>query len=357
MKKTLAAFFCCLLTAGLFAAGAKDSKTEDIPIKVMAVDGAPILPLIKMWTDGAEVMRGYKISYQHLGGPDLLTASLMNQAPDFAIAPVNIAAVAHNNGSGYLLAAVNVWGIMHIVSNQNVKSLDDLKGGTIVAFGKAGTPGITLRAVLRQNSIKFVEDMGTAYSVPPDTIHIIYLAEAINVREAIIAGRLDNLNVRFGLLAEPVATVIAGATQNSAHGQFTARINLQDEWARNNSGEIYPQATLIFHQRLLGKHRDFVDKFIAAAELSSQYAQSNPLAVGNLAAARDGLVRSNAIPNGAVVANAVNAGRLPLDFTAAAGAKNAINAYLRAIYDDSPSSRNLIGGRIPSGSFYYDWKP
>ena len=59
---------------------------------------------------------------------------------------------------------------------------------------------------------------------------------------------------------------------------------------------------------------------------------------------------SIAIPNGAVVGNAHNAGRLPLIFTYAADAKSAVNAYLQAFLEENA---NLIGGSMPSDSFYY----
>jgi NitT/TauT family transport system substrate-binding protein len=347
MKKTVIVLFSCLLVFLLFSAcSQKTEKKEEIPIKTMMVDGSPLLTISKMSWEKFEIEKGYDINYTLIFDSDALVASLLNKEPDFAIAPINIAAMMHTNGSGYRFAAVPIWGIMHIVSNQGVMSLNELKGETIIAFGRSGTPGITLRAVLEQNNVRYVENQGTRFTVPADAVHIIYLTAPGDVRDAIIAGTLDGMAVKFGILAEPVVTAVAGATANSAHGQFRVGISLQDEWAKNNGGAIFPQAALIFHERLLEKDSKLVNKFIAMTELSTMYALHYPKESGDLAAA----LGSIGIPNGTIAANAVNAGRIPLDFTRAAAAKDAVNAYLRVIYNDTPS---LIGGSMPTDDFYY----
>ncbi|MCL2751786.1 MAG: ABC transporter substrate-binding protein [Firmicutes bacterium] len=345
MKKTFAVLICCFLAAGALACG-KNNHGEDVNISLTAVDGAPILTLAKMRAEDFAVANGYRISYTVTNDSDALVAALLNRTADFAITPINIAAMMHNNGSGYRLAAVTTWGIMHIVSNQNVSSLEELKGETIVAFGKSGTPGITLRAVLEQNGIEYAEPIGTNYAVDPNKVHIIYLTAASDVRNAIVAGTLDGITVKFGLLAEPVATAVGGATAAVPHGQFTVKINLQTEWAKNNGGEIYPQAALIFHERLLAKDQKFVDQFIAMAELSSLYANAYPESAGSLAVQSGSI----AIPNGAVVKTAYDAGRLPIEFARAPEAKSRVNAYLQVILNDTPA---LVGGKMPSDSFYY----
>jgi len=314
----------------------------------MLVDGAPLLSMANMMSDEFEGMDGYNISFTMTNDVDAVVAALLNQEPDFAVVPINIAAMMNNNGSGYRLAAVTIWGIMHIVSDLDITSLEDLKGETIIAFGRGGTPGITLRSVLRQNNIDFVEPDSADFTPDPDKVNIIYLTAASDVRDAIATGMTaGGKAVNFGLLAEPVATAITGFADNMGRPGFKARINLQSEWAKNNDGEIYPQAALIFHERLLIDDRKFVDEFIKMAEGSSIYANDNPSDAGDLAVS----LGSIAIPNGAVVGNAHSAGRLPMNFTHAKDAKSAVNAYLQAFMAENA---NLIGGKMPEDSFYYD---
>jgi NitT/TauT family transport system substrate-binding protein len=317
-------------------------------IKVVVPDGAPLLSLTKMWAEDFGVDDGYEISYEKLTGADQLTAALMLSDPDFAIAPINVCAKMYNDGKGYRFAGVSIWGIMHIVSNQSISTVAELKGQNVFAFAKAGTPGITIRSILAQNNIVFSENVdGT---VAPNEVNIIYLSEAGDVRNAIVAGTMGGVEVKFALLPEPVATAIAGATASLTHGPFTAKINLQTEWKAKNDGEMYPQAGLIFHERLLENDKAFVDKFIALAEMSTTWANDNPELAGNAAKEELG---STAIPGGAPVKAAVNAGRLPLVFTYAKDAKAAVEAYLTIIKNDSVNSANLIGGKLPDDEFYY----
>ncbi|MCL1912337.1 MAG: hypothetical protein FWG10_00285 [Eubacteriaceae bacterium] len=345
MKRIVAsALLCCIFVSGTLAACKSKSKEK---INVMLVDGAPLLSMTYMMSEEFAGIDGYDISFTMTNDSDALVAAMLNQEPDFAIAPINIAAMMNNNGSGYRLAAVTIWGIMHIVSDQDVTMLEDLKGETIVAFGRSGTPGITLRSILRQNNIDFAEPDSANFTPDPDKVSIIYLTAASDVRDAIATGmEIGGKSVNFGILAEPVATAITGFANNAGRPGFTARINLQTAWARNNNGEIYPQAALIFHERLLSGNADFVDEFIAIAGQSSTYANDNPVKAGDLAVS----LGSVAIPNGAVVGNAFSAGRLPMDFTNAADAKQAVNSYLQAFFEENA---NLIGGKMPSGSFYY----
>ncbi|MCL2052939.1 MAG: ABC transporter substrate-binding protein [Oscillospiraceae bacterium] len=363
MKKIRNSVLCGLLAFALAAcgsgvensggdaaatAGETSAATENKAVNVILVDGAPLLGMTNMMSDEFAGIDGYDISYTMTNDLDALVASLLNQEPDFAIAPVNIAAMMNNNGSGYRLAAVTVWGLMHIVSDQDVSTLQDLKGETIVAFGRGGVPGITLRSVLKQNNIDFIEPNDLSFTPEPDKVSIVYLTAAGDVRDAIATGmEIGGKPAAFGLLAEPVATAISGFANNSGRPGFTAKINLQTEWARNNNGEIYPQAALIFHERLLTENADFVNEFISAVEQSSAYANGNPEKAGDLAVT----LGSSAIPNGLIISNAYEAGRLPIDFAYANDAKNAVNSFLQIIMEESP---NLIGGKMPPDSFYYD---
>jgi NitT/TauT family transport system substrate-binding protein len=339
-----------LSLAGIMACQ-KSAVPEDKTkvITVYAPDGAPLLSLTKMWADGYAVEKGYDLQYQApISGADALTAALMRQTPDIAIAPINIGAKMYTEGYGYVLAGVSIWGIMHIVSNDaTLNGLEGLKGKNVFAFAKAGTPGITLRSLLTQSAIAYTEQVDGATEA--DKVNIIYLTEAGDVRNAIVAGQLNGIDVKYAVLPEPVATAITGASQNRLDGAFSVKINLQDEWTARNSGEMYPQAGLLFHTRLLVDATDqaFLDKFIALAELSTDWALKNPEAAGDIAKA---VLNSAAIPGGAPVNVAVKAGRLPLHFTHSAQAKQAVNAYLGIILAENAT---LVGGKLPDDSFYY----
>jgi len=348
MKRIVAIIIVVMLAAGILSSCAGNSTNfENTAINVMLVDGAPLLSMAHMMSDEFQGVSGYDISFTMTNDSDALVAALLNGEPDFAVAPINVAAMMYNNGSGYRLAAVTTWGIIHIVSDRDVTTLEELRGNTVVAFARSGTPGITLRAVLRQNNIDFVEPDSTDFTPDPDKVSIVYLTAASDVRDAIATGMvIGGEAASFGLMTEPAATAISGFAGNAGRPGFSPRLNLQTQWARNNDGEIFPQAALIFHERLLAHNEDFVNDFIAAAEQSSAYANSSPGEAGDLAVS----LGSIAIPNGAIVETVHSAGRLPIDFTRAADARSAVNTFLQTIFDENAG---IIGGAVPSDDFYY----
>jgi NitT/TauT family transport system substrate-binding protein len=324
-------------------------RKPNAAITVYMPDGAPILSFAKLRSDNPEIKTGYKIEYATVLSADALASSLIAKEPDIAVAPINVCATAYNKGSGYVLAGVSVWGIMHIVSNQSGEiTLDGLKGNTVLAFGRGGTPGITFRAILDQNNIKYVEDKDGNYTAAADEVNIVYVADAADVRNILVAsGKADGREIKFALLAEPVATAISGATSGKDWGPYRAVINLQTEWAKNNGGLIFPQAGVVVKESLIKKDREFVDKFIAALKESAAFAVNNPLEAGELAKNQLG---SAAIPNGNIVKTAVEAGRLPLNYTEAKAARASIEAYFEVILAKTPT---LIGGELPSDGFYF----
>jgi NitT/TauT family transport system substrate-binding protein len=318
-------------------------------VKVYMPDGAPLLSFAKLRNDNPKIADGYDIEYTTVLAGDALQAFLMKGEPDIAVAPINVCASVSNTEGGYVLAGVSVWGIMHIVSNQSGETtLDSLKGNTVLAFGRGGTPGITFRAVLKQNGIKYVEDKGAGYAAASDEVNIIYRPDAADVKNILAAsGNVDGTEIKYALLAEPVATAITGATVEKDWGPYRAVINLQGEWAKNNGGAVFPQAGVVVKESLIKKDGDFVDRFIAALKESAQFAVNDPFGAGEIAKNKLG---SNAVPGGAVVKMAVEAGRLPLNYTDAKAARTSIEAYFSVILADAPS---LVGGRLPSDGFYY----
>jgi NitT/TauT family transport system substrate-binding protein len=345
MKKTIIPLLLLLIV--ILFTGCDQADQRHLKINVAAPDGAPLLSIAKMWSDNPTILEDYTVTYKYNGADDL-TAALISKSPDLAIAPINLAAKLYNENVGYRLAGVSIWGMMHLVSNQTISSITELKGKNIFAFAKAGTPGITIRSILTQYDVAFTENIdGT---IEGDKANLIYLSEAGNLRDAMIAGKVGNIDVQYGVLPEPVATAIAGATASLPHGQYSVKINLATAWKSQNNGENYPQAGLIFHERLLSHDQAFLNAFIDQAALSTSWAFANPEEAGNLAKSSLG---SAAIPGGAPVKAAVNAGRLPLEFTLAPLAKTSVNNYLTIILNDSASSLNLIGGKLPDDNFYY----
>jgi NitT/TauT family transport system substrate-binding protein len=347
--KAVLLFTAALLAAAGFAACGDKGEAKTISIYVP--DGAPILSVAQMRSGDAEIAAGYKTEWTTVNA-DLLTEGFIKGTPDIAVAPINLGAKMYNEGRGYRFAGVSIWGIMHLVSDLDIQSLDELKGQTVFAFTKGGTPGITLRSLLTQYGIEYVEDQKA--DIPAGKVNIYYRAEASDVREVIATvkdgangGQFDGLDVHYALLAEPVVTAVKGV--NPA---FNHTLNFQTLWQAKNDGGKYPQAGLFFHERLLNKDVAFLDKFISEVAVSTEWALNNPLEAGDLVKANGEAWGSAAIPGGAPVQAAVAGDRLPLIFNYAseAATKTAVSNYLEIIKNENA---NLVGGKLPDETFYY----
>jgi NitT/TauT family transport system substrate-binding protein len=351
MKKLIGSIAALVLLIGtLFAFASCDrifpKKDEDTVVKVVVPDGAPILSVTKLWSEDLAIREGFKTEYSYLNGADALVSTLLAKEPDIAIAPINVCATMYNNGSGYRFAGVSIWGIMHIVGNEAVSGVEGLSGKKILGFAESGTPGITLRKIITESGLSVKKLADNDDSVSAGEVGILYLADAPTIVSDLVGG-ISGFS--FALLPEPVATAIAGATQN----RYSVKINLQSEW-QAKFGESYPQAGLIFHERLLaddGK-KEYLNSFIAAIDMSAAWANANPREAGNIAVDKDGAIKSTGLPGGAPIETAVNGGRLPLGFTSVEKSKAAVNSYLTIIHASNP---NLVGGSVPGldSDFYY----
>ncbi|MDR2266266.1 MAG: hypothetical protein LBE09_01590 [Christensenellaceae bacterium] len=320
----------------------KDVENQD-KFTIYVPDGAPLLALTDALAHDKLTTSEYKVDYTVIANADQLSAALLQEEPDFAIAPINVCSLMYNKGADYRLAAVSIWGILHIVSSEESPTLESLKGNSILAFAKAGTPGITLKYLLTQSDIKYTEDSSIGASVAADTVNIIYLTDAPAIKDQLVIGSLDNVDIKFALLPEPVATAIAGATSK----KYSAKINLQTEWEKINPSTRYPQAGLIVHKRVIDAHPEFVDHVINACKASAAAAAANPAEIGDLAVSA---LKSNAIPNGTIVASAVTGNRLSFDFTLSKDSKLAVNKYLEILYNQNPT---IVGDKIADEAFYY----
>lgn len=330
----------CLIIVVMSGAmiGCAGNKLKGSKINFITVAGAPILNVTRMWADGDNVADGYTVNYKHVGNPTLLVAELIQGNADFAIAPINIAAIMHNNGSGYRLAGVALWGINYIVAREDaapISSIADLKGKTLIASSKAGTPGATLLELIKQNNMTAIET-GTPTG---NQVRIDWVAEVSNVQAQLVA---DNYN--YAMLSEPVATALT--LNQDLTRKLRISIDLQTEWEEKFS-ELYPQTGLIFHERLLSNHANFVKNFVEAVEVSSAWVLANPSEAGTLASS---VPISVAALNADNISSAVAGGRLRMNVVRSQIAKQAVDNYLQILLNTNSS---LIGGKKPGESFYY----
>ncbi|MBT9138955.1 MAG: hypothetical protein DDT31_01535 [Syntrophomonadaceae bacterium] len=232
-----------------------------------------------------------------------------------------MAAILYNRNVPYRLASANVWGMLYVVSSENIKSWGDLRGKEIYTFGRGLTPDIVFRYLLTQNGLN-----------PDRDVTLKYLGSGTELAQALIAGR-----IKTAVLPEPAVTQVLMRGNG-----FSVALDLQQAWAAATGlGFSYPQASLLISNAVLRSHPEFVDRFLHEVAQSATWVNKNHQTAGvwaeELQTGMTAEVVESALP------------RSNIRFVGAKEARRAIEAFLTVLRDFSPQA---IGGRLPSESFY-----
>ena len=297
------------------------NSIPDLTVRVAVPDGVPALSIIRLLRERPSMGRNVTISYEVVRSPELMAARVVSGEADIAIVPTNLAAVLYNRNIPYRLAAANVWGMLYVLSSENIRSWQDLRGKEVHTFGRGLTPDLVFRYLLAQNGLH-----------PDRDVTLRYLGSGTELAQAMIAGR-----VKTAVLPEPAATQVLTRRQD-----VSAVLDLQQAWATATGlGVSYPQASLLISNAVLNGYPEFVDRFLHEVAQSAAWVNNNPQTAGvwaeELQTGMTARVVEQALP------------RANIRFVGAREARGAIEAYLRVLRDFSPES---IGGRLPSEAFY-----
>lgn len=295
---------------------------EKKSIKVVAPSGAPTLSMIKMFKETPNLQENIEIDYESLKSPDVLSSKLMSGEADIAVVPTNLASSFYNRGLPYKLAASNVWGVLYLVSSEEINTLEDLKGKEVYTMGRGLTPDIVFRFILDQNGIDPDKDM-----------NLRYLTGSTELASSLIAGESE-----IALISEPILSKVI-----LKKGDVKVNLDIQEEWSKvTKLSSSYPQASLIIKEDIIESNPDFVDAFIKEFEESIKWANENSTEAGNYSEE----LQTNL--NAKIVDKSIE--RINMKFVAAQEAKEAIETYLNVLFEYSPES---VGGKLPDDDFYY----
>lgn len=299
-----------------------EETVEPVNIKVIAPYGTPTLTLVKMMTENPVIAEGVTIEYEGIQATDVLSATLINQEADIAIVPTNLAAVLHSKDLGYKLAGSSVWGILYLVSSEDIQTVEDLRGRTISLLGRNLTPDAMLRYILTENDIN-----------PDEDVTLEYFSGASELASNYISGQ-GNL----GMIPEPLLTNVLMKREDSK-----VVIDLQEEWKAITGLESYPQASVIISEKLIQEHPEVVEAFLETYDESVDWLNENPEQAGQY---YEGLniglktaIIQKAIPNS------------HLDFKPVDESKDAVTTYLNVLFDFNPK---LLGGQPVDENLFFE---
>ena len=331
MKKKLSillVFSMMLMTMLMSGCGEQTAEepqpapAEPLVINVAALKGPTVISMIKMFEEQPNLGENVTVNYSVAEAPNIVMSRLLSGEVDIATVPTNLAAKLYNKGMPYQIAAVNVWGVLYILSNGvEINSWSDLKGRQIDLMGKGATPDIVLRHLLSQNGID-----------PDQDVTLEYTAGHVELAQKMIAGKVD-----LAVIPQPFATMVM--KKNSDIKQV---LDFQEEWKRVHGPEVpFTQAGLVVNKDLAENHPAVVARFLEEYEQSINWVNANPAEAGVLLEKHQtgmkGKLAKLAIPY------------CNIRFMHAMDARPALEKYFTVFKDFAPES---IGGQLPDEGFY-----
>lgn len=297
-------------------------EIEPLNIKVVAPEGTPTLSMVKMLIENPQITDNAIVEYESLQSTDVLAATLINNEADIAIVPTNLAAVLHSKGVGYKLVGSSIWGVLYVVTSENVSTVEDLVGREVTLVGRNLTPDAVFRYILTEKGID-----------PDKDLTLEYFSGNSELAADYISGGSD-----LAMISEPVLTNVLSKRTDSS-----VVLDLQKEWSELTGLNSYPQASLIISEALIKEQPEFVASFIATYSEAVEWVVANPLKAGeyyeSLGLGLNAAIIEKAIP------------RCNFNFIPVAEGKDAVSKYLDVLYNFNPQ---LTGGVAPDETLYYE---
>lgn len=336
-------FFMCIfmvLSVFVFAGGTQDATPPleeatrgPLPVTISALNGPSGIPMAYMFENKPEI-ENVLCRFEVAASPDILLPKLLKGEVDMAVLPPNVAAkVFTKNNQALLVTAVVGEGNLSLVSkDSSVKSLQDLKGKTVVVAGQGATPDYMFRYLLEKNGIAVssVAEKGTN----TDAVTLDFSIPTAEIPAALIAGK-----IQYALVPEPFSTVVC-----SKDPSISRVIDIQKEYASIDGNDSnFPLTVLVVRKSFAVQYPEVVREITAAFEDSITWTEANPIEAGKLVEkytlGLQGAIAAKVIPVGAFV------------FTPASEAKESLESLYNVFMTFSPEA---IGGSLPTSDFYFE---
>ena len=129
-------------------------EASDEVLRVGSLKGPTTMGLVNLMS---EVESGAKsgYSFEMQSQPDVIMSELVSGKLDIALLPANVAAVAYNKTNhGVSAIDINTLGVLYCVTgDENIKSVKDLAGKTVLSTGQGASPEYVLNYLLEKNGV------------------------------------------------------------------------------------------------------------------------------------------------------------------------------------------------------------
>lgn len=327
-KRTGIAVLACLLTVALMSGGctAKQEvapKAEPQTVKIAALSGPTGMGMAQMIVNGVDLGEQITTDFTVATAPDQITAGVINGDYQIAAIPTNLAATLYNKTQGkVILGAVNTLGTLSIVadSSENITTIADLKGKTILATGQGSTPEYVLNYLLSKNGL-----------TPGTDVTIEWFGEHSEAATKLASGEGT-----IAMLPQPFATTTLAKNANLKNA-----INITEAWEKATDGTKLEMGCVVVNKEWAQKNPAVVKKFMTAYKTSvetiNKADESASKYIVDAGIIENQQMAQKAIPNCSIV------------FIAPADAKADLQKYFDVLASFEPKS---VGGKVPGEDFY-----
>lgn len=336
MKKfSMICLVLVMVTAGLFAAGAKEGVNVDlsnlsnsaqapVDVRVLAMKGPTAMGMVSLMEEAKKgVMDGNSYTFDDLATIDVVVAKLAKGEVDIAAIPANLSSVLFNNTKGALkVLAINTLGVLYIMeSGDSIKTIEDLAGKTIFSTGKGASPEYALKYLLKAYGIKDV----TIEWKSETTECVAALAQKPN---------------SIAVLPQPFAS--AAMMKDPT---IRIALDMTKLWEDIQGTQPYPSTMMtgvvVAQSSFIAKQPEAVSHFLDHYAASVAYVQANPQEASLLIGALE------------IVPAPVALQALPycnITFIEGKEMQSKLSGYLTVLFEQNPKS---VGGALPSDEFYF----
>lgn len=327
MKRLLASIVTLTLILALFTGCGKENiadEPKDLsqPVKIATLMGPTGMGMVKLMDETDK----YKI--ETFQAPTDAVPKLISGEVDVAALPSNMASVLYNKTGGNVVAiSPMVMGVLHILSNgDEAESLKNLKGKTIIAAGKGGTPEYVLEIILKHNGLEIDKDVKVNW---------------LNTHQDVMT-KLMTTKGSFALVPEPfVSTALV-----KSEGKIKDNFVVNDLWKEATSKEL-PMGVLVANKKFVDERGDDLKIFISDISESIDFVKSNPEEASKLIVEKGFLgnekIAQMAIPNCNLTFFSQEAGNL-MDGV------ELLKTFNETMYETNPKA---VGGKLPGDELYY----
>ena len=321
MKKTVAVLLVLVLAFSMLAGcGEKVPTTVTEVVNVGALNGPTGMGMVQLM----DMTDKYDVStYQ---APTDVTAKIIKGELDVAAVPSNLASVLYNKTEGEVVAVSPITlGVLYILGNdEDIDSVAELKGKTIVASGQGGTPEYVLQKVLENAGLTIYED-----------VQIQWLSNHSEVNTKLLTQE-DTI----AMIPEPFVSTALSAGNDDVEVLF----DMNKLW-RDATGQELPMGVLVATKSFVTERENDLKVLLNDLQASVDFVNESPEEAAKLIVEKGFIgkepIAKAAIPNCNIV--------LYTGDDAEAG-KAIMKTFNQTLFEMNKAS---VGGNLPGDEMYY----